>query len=256
MTLDQPAGDREPAGSGGLRGRDPRHGRPDINLAERLHEAQQALLRRHRLSIRLRLVTSLSLCLLLILWIADSGPLALVAFLLALFALITFFFTQALNAPIRRFAGYTGRIAGGDFSFIPPARRYRDEFTDLAVAVNQMLAELRAQQDRMVQGAKLAAMGTLTSGIAHELNNPLNNIAITAEALMEGLPKLGEEEKWRHLQDIYFETERASEIVKSLLDFTRQEKPEMVSSRSGRRRAVDLPAASKRDDAQRRQSSL
>jgi two-component system NtrC family sensor kinase len=161
-----------------------------------------------------------------ILRLAETGPLALLALLLVLFGAIIFAFTHALARPIRRFKGYTTRIAQGDFSFIRPARRYRDEFTDLAMAVNQMLAELRTQQDRVVKGAKLAAVGTLTSGIAHEINNPLNNISITTEALMEGLQSFSDEEKWRHLQDIYFETERASEIVKSLLDFTRKERPD------------------------------
>jgi two-component system NtrC family sensor kinase len=164
-----------------------------------------------------------------ILHLAETGALVLLLSLLVLFAVITLSFARALAAPLHRFKGYTARIAGGDFSFIRPARKYRDEFSDLAVAVNQMLAELRAQQDRVVRGAKLAAVGTLTSGIAHELNNPLNNISITAEALMEGLATFSQEEKWRHLQDIYFETERASEIVKSLLDFTRKEKADAVS---------------------------
>ncbi len=359
-TKEPAAGARPP--DGGDTRRDAQHGRTDLSLAERLRSAQQALLRRRRLSIRMRLVASLSLCFFLCLAftlvsldllqktrarlhllqtierlddrilldqgiitsghlervlegareaeallrgdaidmpaadrqvlanllrhadtcrrliagssegnvrgglgalapvqtaelrsaeaeahrvlaamigrervdvdnslrVAETGPLILLGVLLVLFAVITFFFTKALVAPIRRFKGYTSRIAGGDFSFIRPARSYRDEFTDLAVAVNQMLAELRAQQNRVVKGAKLAAVGTLTSGIAHELNNPLNNISITTEALMEGLQTLSDEEKWRHLQDIYFETERASEIVKSLLDFTRKEKPEMV----------------------------
>ncbi len=160
--------------------------------------------------------------------LAESAPLLLIGLLVALFGAIIYSTSRALDGPIRRFKGYTSRIAAGDFSLISPARTYRDEFTDLALAVNEMLAELRAHQDRGVKAAKLAAVGTLTSGIAHELNNPLNNIAITTEALMEDLPRLGDDEKWRLLEDIYFETERAGEIVKSLLDFTRQEKPEMV----------------------------
>ena len=160
--------------------------------------------------------------------VARIAPPVLIGLLVALFGAIIYSIARALDVPIRRFQGYTSRIAAGDFSLISPARTYRDEFTDLALAVNEMLAELRAQQDRGVKAAKLAAVGTLTSGIAHELNNPLNNIAITTEALLEDLPRLGDEEKWRLLSDIYFETERAGEIVKSLLDFTRQEKPEMV----------------------------
>ncbi|MGE5235577.1 MAG: sensor histidine kinase [Acidobacteriota bacterium] len=156
---------------------------------------------------------------------------ALLAFLLALlvvFSLITFFFAGALVGPIRRFQAYTKRIAAGDFTLIAASRAYRDEFSDLALAVNQMLAELQAHQDRCVKAGKLAAVGTITSGIAHELNNPLNNISITTEALMEDLASLSDGEKWQLLQDVYFETERATEIVRSLLDFTRREKPDLV----------------------------
>ncbi len=152
----------------------------------------------------------------------------MLAILLGFFLLITFFFTRALMDPIRRFQAYTRRIAQGDFSLIRPARGYRDEFSELALAVNQMLAEFQTNQEKLIQAGKLTAMGTITSGIAHELNNPLNNVAITTEALMEDFKDLSDEEKWRLLQDIYFETERAGEIVKSLLDFTRDERPDLV----------------------------
>jgi signal transduction histidine kinase len=155
-------------------------------------------------------------------------PLLLLAALLVFLALVSAFFTAALMGPIRRFQAYTRQIAGGDFTLIRPARWYRDEFSDLALAVNSMLASLRSEQERCIRAGKLAAVGTITSGIAHELNNPLNNISITTEALMEDFNSLPDERKWKLLQDIYFETERASEIVKSLLDFTRSEKLEMA----------------------------
>ncbi len=160
--------------------------------------------------------------------LAKLAPLVLLAVLLVLFLAITLAFTRALDGPIQRFKGYTKRIAQGDFSFLRPARGYQDEFSDLTIAVNRMLAELRMQQDRVVKGAKLALVGTLTAGVAHEINNPINNISMTTEALMEGLHTFGDEEKWRHLQDIYFETERMSEIVKNLLDFTRKERLDAV----------------------------
>jgi signal transduction histidine kinase len=151
------------------------------------------------------------------------------ALLLILFFFITYFFARALVMPIRRFQRHTKRIAQGDFSLIGPARAFRDEFTDLALAVNRMLAELQVYQDRCVRAGKLTAVGTITSGIAHEINNPLNNVSITTETLMAELDQLPREEQWKLLQDIYFETERASEIVKSLLDFTRDERQELVS---------------------------
>jgi two-component system, NtrC family, sensor kinase len=160
--------------------------------------------------------------------LSHRALLVFLAALLALFAVITYYFARALVNPIRRFQAYTKRIASGDFTLIAPARRYRDEFSDLALAVNQMLAELQAHQDRCVKAGKLATVGTITSGIAHELNNPLNNISITTEALMADFTTLSEEEKWSLLEDITFETERAAEIVSSLLDFARQEKPELV----------------------------
>ena len=156
------------------------------------------------------------------------APVILLGSLLLLFAIIATSFGRALVGPIRKFQAYTRRIAAGDFSLIPPTRPYRDEFSELALAVNRMLAELQSHQERCVKAGKLAAVGTITSGIAHELNNPLNNIAITTEALMEDWQEITDEEKWRLLQDVFFETERASEIVKSLLDFTRNERPELV----------------------------
>ncbi|MEW5763501.1 MAG: sensor histidine kinase [Acidobacteriota bacterium] len=229
----------------GARGTDaegPAHGAgPDWEF----EAARGALLGRPRVSIRLRLSVGLALCFLLcaaVVWtsqgarpaspaeadLANRVPLLLLALLFLAFVAIAFLFDRALMGPIRRFESYTSRVARGDFSPIGPTRWYRDEFTDLALAVNSMLRELEAQQNQMVQAAKLTTVGTLTSGIAHELNNPLNNIAITTEALMEDFKRLSEGEKWKLLQDIYFETERAGEIVKSLLDFTREERPESV----------------------------
>ncbi len=157
--------------------------------------------------------------------LSGNVPFLLLVILLVLFAAIAYLHARSLRDPIRRFQSYVGRIAQANFGLIPPARAYRDEFTDLALAVNQMLADLQTSQESCLRSAKLAAVGTITSGIAHELSNPLNNISITTESLMEDLKSMSDDQKWARLQDIYFETERASEIVKSLLDFTRMENP-------------------------------
>jgi two-component system NtrC family sensor kinase len=199
-------------------------------------EARRDLLARPRITIRMRLAVGLLFCFLLCAAYAwtfswsRSGPapaalpVLLLALLFCAFLGITVLLDRALMGPIRRFETYTERISRGDFRPIGPARWYRDEFTDLAVAVNRMLEELAAQQRQMVQAAKMTTVGTLTSGIAHELNNPLNNIAITTEALIADFKRLSDSEKWNLLQDIYFETERAAEIVRSLLDFTREQR--------------------------------
>ena len=142
--------------------------------------------------------------------------------------------TRQILRPLGRAVRYTDRIAGGNFSPIVARHRYRDEFSNLDIAFNRMIFELRGQQEQLVQSRKMAAIGTLTSGIAHELNNPLNNISLTAETLMEGLEDYNDEQKRKLLGDIFNEVERASSTVKNLLDFTRTDISKLES--------VDVPA--------------
>ncbi len=125
--------------------------------------------------------------------------------------------------PLSRMVAYTERIASGDFSLVTPKRKYRDEFSTLAIAINRMIFELMEKHKQLVQSRKMAAVGTLTSGIAHELNNPLNNISITTEALIEDLASYSTEEIMEMLKDIFIQVERAGGTVRNLLDFTRLE---------------------------------
>jgi two-component system NtrC family sensor kinase len=141
--------------------------------------------------------------------------------------------TRQILRPLGRAVRYTDRIASGDFSPIVARHRYRDEFSNLDIAFNRMIFELRGQQEQLVQSRKMAAIGTLTSGIAHELNNPLNNISLTTESLLEGLEDYNDEQKRKLLGDIFNEVERASSTVKNLLDFTRTDISKLES--------VDVP---------------
>ncbi len=161
-----------------------------------------------------------------------TSMLVAIAFLCIMVASLAFvaaFLTRAVLTPLARFVSYTARIGGGDYSPIRPARKYRDEFSDLAIAVNHMLHELKLRQEQLLQAGKMAAVGTLTSGIAHELNNPLNNIALTTETLIDGFQDHSDEEKVRMLRQLYTQVERASSTVRNLLDFTRKEKPVFTS---------------------------
>ncbi len=142
---------------------------------------------------------------------------------------IVAFLTRSVLAPLNRFLAYTDRIGGGDFSPIAPARPYRDEFSNLALAVNHMLRELKLRQEELFQAAKLAGVGTLTAGIAHELNNPLNNIGLTTETLIDDYGRLSEDDRLRLLEQIATQVERASATVRNLLDFTRRERPALAT---------------------------
>lgn len=175
------------------------------------------LLERERLRLRTAIRTS---------WIVAASSLL---FIMLAMALVTYTLTRQVSNPLRRFAGYTERIADGDFSPILPARRYRDEFSRLAVSINRMLFRLKDREAQLARTSRMAAVGTLTAGIAHELNNPLNNISLNAEALHEGLSNYTDDQKLKMLADVVSQVERASATVRNLLDFTRVEKPVVVS---------------------------
>ena len=145
--------------------------------------------------------------------------------MLASMAFVAAFLTRAVLTPLARFVSYTARIGAGDYTPIRPARKYRDEFSDLAIAVNHMLQELKVRQEQLLQAGKMAAVGTLTSGIAHELNNPLNNIALTTESLIDEFRDHSDDDKLRMLRQLYTQVERAGSTVRNLLDFTRKETP-------------------------------
>ena len=152
-------------------------------------------------------------------------PLFFLAILLIVMGFLTWFLAQQIVRPLNRFVEYTLRIAEGDFTPIKPAKKYKDEFSRLAMAINCMMDQFKRNQEQYIQSRKMASIGTLTSGIAHELNNPLNNICITAESLLDDLNVISEGEKRKRLQDIYTQAERASGTVRNLLDFTRMGQP-------------------------------
>jgi two-component system NtrC family sensor kinase len=159
-------------------------------------------------------------------WLRSSWIVALSALVLTLILniiIVTFIAKQIIHS-FSRFEKYTMRIASGDFSLITPKRRYRDEFTNLAIALNRMLQELKKREEQLIQSRKMAAIGHLTAGIAHELNNPLNNISLTTEALIDEFDEWDKQKKLKMLQDIFSQVERASNTVANLLDFTHRDK--------------------------------
>jgi len=114
------------------------------------------------------------------------------------------------------------RIGAGDFSPIIPIRKHRDEFTNLAVAINRMTRELERREEFLLQSQKLQAVGSLTAGVAHELNNPINNIMLTAAVLDEEFEDLSDDEQRELIADVAEQAERARKIVRNLLDFARE----------------------------------
>ena len=147
---------------------------------------------------------------------------ALVIVLLALSIFIITNISRHIIGRLNRLTEATQRFASGDFTPITPKRKYKDEFSLLVIAFNHMMYELEKRQNLLVESHKLRAIGNLTAGVAHELNNPLNNIILTSEMLKEDYKTFSDEEIADMLNDLVIQGERARQVVKNLLDFARE----------------------------------
>jgi signal transduction histidine kinase len=85
-----------------------------------------------------------------------------------------------------------------------------------------MLDRLNRRNQELIEAQKMASLGTLTSGVAHELNNPLNNISTSLQIVIEELEDENLEFKRELLQGAEKEVLRARDIVRALLEFSRQ----------------------------------
>jgi two-component system, NtrC family, sensor kinase len=108
-------------------------------------------------------------------------------------------------------------IAAGDLTRRAPGAETRD-FTDLATQFNQMTDLLLDAQSQLVRAEKLASIGRLAAGIAHEVGNPLSAIGTNVEVLRKRQvdPEI--------VAAIARETERIDRIVRGLLDYARPAK--------------------------------
>ncbi len=96
------------------------------------------------------------------------------------------------------------------------------EILSIIAAFNHMLKELDLRQKSLMRSERLASLGTMLSGVAHELNNPLSNISTSCQILQEELGESDPATQRRYLEQIDQQTERARHIVRSLLDFSRE----------------------------------
>jgi two-component system, NtrC family, sensor kinase len=112
-------------------------------------------------------------------------------------------------------------IGEGRYSQLRPIS-LDQEIVSVSQAVNHMLDHIESRNRHLLQSEKLASLGTLASGVAHELNNPLSNISSSCQILMEEIEQRSLTDPLEWLRQIDRETERARHIVKSILDFTKE----------------------------------
>jgi two-component system NtrC family sensor kinase len=139
--------------------------------------------------------------------------------LLVLLTVAAFMVSRSMVQPLKEMEDSMDAIAAGSTDKLALAAGHR-EMDSLVRASNHMLDELRRrQQQQLIQTERLASLGRLISGVAHEINNPLSNISSSAQILLE--EDASADPLWQHkiLNQIDGETARAQRIVRSLLDY-------------------------------------
>jgi signal transduction histidine kinase len=96
-----------------------------------------------------------------------------------------------------------------------------DELGTVLRAMNAMSDELKSRESELLQAKKLASLGTLTAGVAHEITNPLNNISMLAETFETLYDDFEREERIGFMRRIGNEVERIRQIVVGLLNFSK-----------------------------------
>jgi two-component system NtrC family sensor kinase len=152
-------------------------------------------------------------------------PLAFMGIFVVLAVFIFVLVVRSILKPLAMIQEATEQVARETFAPISIQTGKKDEVSRLIVAFNKMAEELESRQMQLLQSRKMASIGTLTSGIAHELNNPLNNISLTAETLLMNHREMPDPEKEEMLEEIMHQSDRGSQVVKNLLEFSRTDRP-------------------------------
>jgi len=156
---------------------------------------------------------------------ASFLPFAFMTIFLFLTMLVVKLISQGLLKPLKALHYTIRRVAKGDFSPTQYMGLHTHEISRLIWAFNRMAREIDTNHKDLLQAKKIAALGTFTAGIAHELNNPINNISLTAETFIENHTETMDDDARELINDILSQAERAGDIVRNLLDFSRSENP-------------------------------
>ncbi len=136
--------------------------------------------------------------------------------------LIGYRLSNLVVRPLRELENKLEPIARGQFDQLKVDNNEQEVIT-FANAFNRMLYELDLRKKRLLHTEKLASLGVLISGVAHELNNPLGNVLSSCQLLKEELDTADRELLIDWLQQIDNETMRAHKIVNALKDFGSQQ---------------------------------
>ena len=140
---------------------------------------------------------------------------------------------MSIVRPLRMLEKKTKNIAMGDFSERIEVKG-SDEIASLAKSFNRMedhlklavssfehtITRLQEKQAQLVEAEKLASIGILTAGIAHEINNPLTSVLSFSKLMLEQMPE--SDRNYSRLKIMIRDAQRARTIVRELLSFAKE----------------------------------
>ena len=172
-----------------------------------------------------------------------------IAFLgIVIIVFVSIFLAKRFSLPLTKLEQIAGQIAGGDYkrefivkgpveiehlghSLDEMARQLEAEKRELEEwgntlekKVSERAEEMKRIHSQLFRSEKLASLGKLAAGVAHEINNPLTGILTNSSLLLEDMA--GDDPRREDVDVMVRETIRCREIVKRLLDFAKQTKPQ------------------------------
>ncbi len=162
--------------------------------------------------------------------IADSKFRLIIFAVIAILALsffIAYFVRKWIGEPVSELVKATNQVSSGNLNYTID-NPGRDELGTLARSFNKMTKNLAEAKLQLFHSDKMASLGRLAAGVAHEINNPLTGVLTYSSFLLKRTkddPELQES-----LGVIVRETIRSREIVKNLLDFSRQSVPKKLKA--------------------------
>ncbi len=134
--------------------------------------------------------------------------------------LFSYLIVHNIGFSLRKIVELTRSISKGNYEKIAE-KPSNDEMGAVISAINAMAEELQKREKEIVQSKRLASIGVLVAGVAHDLNNPLNNISMIAQTYAEVYDSLSREERIGFMERVDEETERLRVIIRNLLDYAK-----------------------------------
>ncbi|MDH5365111.1 MAG: cache domain-containing protein, partial [Dehalococcoidia bacterium] len=151
---------------------------------------------------------------------------------MAIALIVSSFLAKGVLQPIKRLVFASQQLAKGNLEYEVKLKS-KDEIGELGETFNLMASSLKERDERLkeytqqqiMKSERLATLGQLAAGVAHEINNPLGAVLMYAHLSLEEMN--AEDPRRKNLEKAVGEATRCKDIVKRLLDFARQTKPKV-----------------------------